>query len=214
MAPAAGTVVVCDVSGGPEKPAVCDRKGGSLSQGDSNKLEWFALQVRSNREKAVQLALQTRGYTEFLPLYHARNRWSDRMKDVDLPLFPGYVFGRFTFTRRLPILTIPGVVRIAGTGRNPEPVDEAQLDAIRSLVTSGLPLAPWPFLQVGDRVLIEKGSLTGIEGILVQTKSQCRVVLSVDLLQRSVGVEIERDWIRPVPATQRPGPSRDLRQPA
>jgi transcription antitermination factor NusG len=195
-----------------KKATVCDRKGGSLSQEESNNVEWFALQVRSNLEKAVQLALRTKGYDEFLPLYHKRNRWSDRMRDVDLPLFPGYVFGRFTFNRRLPILTIPGVVRIVGIGRNPEPIDEAQLDAIRSLVTSGLPVAPWPFLQVGDRVIIEKGSLTGIEGILVQTKSQCRVVLSVDLLQRSVGVEIERDWIRPVPATQRPAPLRTLPQ--
>jgi transcription antitermination factor NusG len=184
----------------------------ALSQEENNNEEWFALQVRSNHEKAVQLALRTKGYNEFLPLYHKRNRWSDRMRDVDLPLFPGYVFGRFTFNRRLPILTIPGVVRIVGTGRNPEPVDEAQLDGIRSLVTSGLPVAPWPFLQVGDRVLIERGSLTGIEGILVQTKSQWRVVLSVDLLQRSVGVEIERDWIRPVSAAQRPAPATAHRQ--
>ena len=184
----------------------------ALSQEESNNDEWFALQVRSNHEQAVQLALRTKGYTEFLPLYQKRSRWSDRIKDVELPLFPGYVFGRFTFNRRLPILTIPGVVRIVGIGRNPEPVDEAQIDAIRSLVTSGLPMVPWPFLKIGDRVLIERGSLTGIEGILVQTKSHCRVVMSVDLLQRSVGVEIERDWIRPVFPKQPPAPVTVCRQ--
>jgi transcription antitermination factor NusG len=173
--------------------------------------QWFALQVRSNYEKLVQAALQSKGYTEFLPLYRKRTRWSDRMKELDLPLFPGYVFGRFPLHRRLPIVTIPGLVRIVGFGNVPEPVDEAELDAVRSFVASGLPLMPWPFLQLGDRVLIESGSLAGLEGILVQTKSQCRLVVSVGLLQRSVGVEIDREWVRPVSSANHCRPGSHLR---
>jgi transcription antitermination factor NusG len=175
-----------------------DKKGGSLSLNDNQGEQWFALQVRSNYEKLVQMALQAKGYPEFLPVYHKRARWSDRMKKIEAPLFPGYVFGKFHFHRRLPILTIPGLVRIVGAGSNPEPVDEAELDAVRAFAASGLPVMPWPFLQAGDRVLIENGSLAGLEGILLQSKSHCRVVISVELLQRSVAVEIDRDSVRPV----------------
>jgi transcription antitermination factor NusG len=126
------------------------------------------------------------------------------MKDVALPLFPGYVFSHFDVHRRLPILTIPGVINIVGAGRSPVAVDEAELDAIRSLVASGRPVTPWPFLQIGDRVLIERGALQGIEGILVQTRSRSRLVVSVGLLQRSVSVEIDDDAVRPISSLQSP----------
>lgn len=167
---------------------------------DAGVRQWFALRVRSNYERFVQSALQGKSYEEFLPLWRKRVRWSDRFKEIDVPLFPGYVFGKFDVNRRLPILTIPGVVNIVSTGAWPEPVDEAELDQVRRFVSSGLPVGPWPFLQVGDRVLIERGALAGLEGILVQTKTQCRVVVSVGLLQRSVAVEIDRACVRPVAA--------------
>jgi transcription antitermination factor NusG len=142
--------------------------------------------------------LRLRGYAEFLPIYRKRSRWSDRVKDVDLPLFPGYVFGKFDVRHRLPILAIPGVLSIVGVGRHPEPVKESELNAIRRLIESGLPVMPWPFLQAGDLVLIEKGALAGLEGLLIQFKGQCRVVVSLGLLQRSVSVEIDRTMVRPV----------------
>jgi transcription antitermination factor NusG len=169
-----------------------------LFSNDSGNEQWFALRVRSNYEKLVQGALQGKGYQEFLPLWRKRVRWSDRFKEIEVPLFPGYVFGKFDVNRRLPVLTIPGVVRVVGNGQWPEPVDEAELTQVRRFVSSGLPIGPWPFLQIGDRVLIESGSLTGLEGILVQTKTQCRVVVSVGLLQRSVAVEIDRACVRPL----------------
>ena len=167
---------------------------------EATREQWFALQLRPNHERVVQAALRTKGYAEFLPLYRKRNRWSDRFKDIDLPLFPGYIFSKFDARLRLPILTIPGVVSIIGIGRQPEPVNESELNAIRRFVESGLSVMPWPFLRAGDLVLIEGGALAGLEGILIQTKSQYRVVVSLGLLQRSVSVEIDRSIIRPLPS--------------
>jgi transcription antitermination factor NusG len=169
-----------------------------LASADTESCLWFALHVRSRCEKAVSASLRSKGYEEFLPLYRSRNRWSDRVKDVDLPLFPGYVFCRFDPGRRLPILTTPGIVAIVGAGKTPEPVEPAELAAIQSLAQSGLPAIPWPYLKTGERVRIEHGALEGCEGILTAVKKELRVVLSVTLLQRSVAVEIDRDFIRPV----------------
>ena len=160
---------------------------------------WFALHVRSRCEKAVAASLHSKGYEEFLPLYRSRNRWSDRLKDVDLPLFPGYVFCRFEPRMRLRVLTTPGIVAVVGMGKAPQPVEPAELAAVQALSRSGLAAIPWPFLKTGEHVRIEHGALEGVEGILTAVKKEFRVVLSVTLLQRSVAVEIDRDLIRPIP---------------
>ncbi len=177
-----------------ESPAVI--AGLSPAELAEPSLPWYALQVRPRWEKLAALALGQKGYDPFLPLYTSRNRWSDRYKDVSLPLFPGYVFCRFDLSRRLPVMTTPGILSVVG-GRTPVPVDSAELDAIATLVRSGLPASPWPFLKVGQRVRIERGALAGLEGILLSLKKDFRVVLSVSLLQRSVAVEIDRDWLSP-----------------
>lgn len=171
---------------------------GPLAQPLPQVVPCYALQVRARWEKAVALSLEQKGYDQFLPLYLSRNRWSDRGKDVALPLFPGYVFCRFDVSRRLPILTTPGVIFVVGVSKTPAPVEESELAAIAALVSSGLPAAPWPFLKVGQKVRVDRGALAGIEGILVAVKKNYRVVLSVSLLQRSVAVSIERDWLSPV----------------
>lgn len=176
-----------------------DQKGGSLGNCRKADMEhWYALRVRSNFEKAVQAALRNRGLNEFLPLYKTVSRWSDRSKKIERPLFPGYVFGRFNATHRLPVLTIPGVVHIIGNSTGPIPVDEEELNAIRRSVESSLCVMPWPFLAVGDRVVVEDGALAGIEGILVRLKDSLRIVVSVNLLQRSVAVELDRKCVMPV----------------
>jgi len=146
----------------------------------------------------VAASLRSKGFEEFLPLYRSRNRWSDRVQDVDLPLFPGYVFCRLQPSSRLPVLTTPGVVSIIGSGKSPQPVEPEELAAIQALVRSGLPAIPWPFLTTGDRVRIEHGALEGVEGILTAVKKESRIVLSVTLLQRSVAVEVDRNFIRPI----------------
>lgn len=156
---------------------------------------WFALQVRTRHESLVVSHLTARGYEPFLPIYTCRRKWSDRVKEVALPLFPGYVFCRLDVANRLPILSAPGVASILGIAKNPTPIDEREIAAIRAATLSDLPREPWPFLKVGQAVKIERGPLSGIEGILTDFKGQHRLVLSVTLLQRSVAVEVEDAWV-------------------
>ncbi len=172
-----------------------------------NKAErWFALRVKSRCEKVVSLMAQNRGFEEFLPVYRCRRRWSDRYKETEFPLFPGYVFCRLDPQHRLPLLTIPGVVHIVGISKTPVPIDDAEIAAIQAAVHSGLSAEPWPFLEIGQRVRLEDGPLAGLEGILVATAKQHRIVVSVTLLRRSVAVSIERDWVRPLDAAGREMP--------
>jgi transcription antitermination factor NusG len=156
---------------------------------------WFALQTRCRYENFVANHLRGSGYELFLPVYKCRRHWSDRIKEFELPLFPGYVFCRFNPLDRLPILVTPGVVRVVGVGKKPVPVDDAEVIAIRTVVESGLPGRSWPFLQVGQRVKVEQGPLSGIEGILMAFRGRHRLVLSVTLLQRSVAVEVDGAWV-------------------
>ncbi len=165
----------------------------------ASKLRWFALTVRPQHEKKTALALENQGLTHFLPLYHSKRRWSDRIKELDLPLFPGYVFCQFRYDRRLRVLQTPGVTSIVTFGDKPAPVPDSEIEQIRKTVTSGRRIEPWPFFKVGKRVRIEGGSLDGIEGVLLELKNSLRVVVSIELLQRSVSVEIDRDVLTPLP---------------
>jgi transcription antitermination factor NusG len=152
---------------------------------------WFALQVRSRYEARVAEYLTGKGYETFLPFYKCTKRWSDRIKDKEAPLFPGYLFCRFDLQNRLPILTTPGVIRVVGCNRTPVPVDDGEIHAVQRFIASGIPSQPWPFLQLGDRVRIESGPLCGLEGILTEFKGNHRLVVSVTLLQRSVAVMLD-----------------------
>lgn len=119
-----------------------------------------------------------------------------------MPLFPGYIFCRLDPQHRLPVLVTPGVVQFVGIGRFPVPIDDAEIGAIQSVVRSGLQADPRPFLDVGQRVRVEDGPLTGLEGILVEVRKRSRIVLSVTLLRRSVAVEVEHEWVRPLHLVQ------------
>jgi transcription antitermination factor NusG len=165
---------------------------------------WYAIRVRSKFEQAVSASLSGKGYEEYLPLYRSRRTWSDRAKDLDLPLFPGYLFCRFDVQFRLPILTTLGVISIVGTGRIPVAISDQEIDAIQTVIRSGLHLQPWPQLAVGSRVVIEQGPLKGLEGVAVDVKKKYRLFVSVPLLQRSVSVEIDREWVRPLSAGTAP----------
>ena len=165
---------------------------------------WYALQVRPRFEKAVAHNLQSKGFEELLPSYRCRRQWSDRVKEFELPLFPGYVFCRFNIDDRFPILVVPGVTSIVGVGRSPSAIDEQEIENLRSVLESGVPYQPGPFISVGQTVSVEHGVLQGLEGIVTMVKNEFRLIISVSLLQRSVAVEINRDCVKPV---NRPRPS-------
>jgi transcription antitermination factor NusG len=165
---------------------------------DSIGYPWFALRVKSRSEKIVSTIARYKGFEEFLPLYHSRRRWSDRFKSVELPLFPGYVFCRANPQFRLPLLTIPGVLSFVGIGKVPAPIDQAEIAAIQRAIGAGLRAEPYPFLEVGQRVRLAEGPLAGLEGFLVEVRKQQRIAVSVSLLKRSVAVEIDRHWVRPL----------------
>jgi len=156
---------------------------------------WFAIFTRVGREKHATMLLENSGFECFLPLSKSTRKWSDRLKEIELPLFPGYLFCRMNPNDRLPVLMTPGVIQIAGTGNTPIPVEEHEIAAIQQVEKSGLSTMPWPYLKIGNIAKIEEGPLRGLSGIVIRIKSGLKLVLSVELLQRSIAVEIDRNWI-------------------
>lgn len=163
-------------------------------------LPWFAIRVKSQCEKMVSDSLRYKGYEEFLPLYWSRRNWSDRVKVLQLPLFAGYLFARFDLADRNAILTTPGVSLIVGQGRMPLSVEPTEIENIRQAMSCGQTVQPWRGLAVGDRIHIENGPLRGIEGVLLRCKGASHLILGVQLLQRSVAVEMDESWVVPVKA--------------
>jgi transcription antitermination factor NusG len=161
----------------------------------TDRLNWFALQVRSRWEGATAALLNGKGLETLLPTYTTKRKWSDRVKVTESPLFPGYVFCRFDVHDRLPVLITPGVISVVGRGKTPLAVDDAEILSIRTAIGSGLRMEPWPYVEIGERVRIKDDVLDGIEGILTSFKGSQRVVISVTLLRRSVALEIDRSRI-------------------
>jgi transcriptional antiterminator RfaH len=158
---------------------------------------WYALVVKHQHERLSEEALQSKGLETLVPMYRARRLWSDRMKEIDLPLFAGYVFCRFVYRQKVNLLNTPGVRRIVGFGTGPAPVPESEISAIQAMLQSKLPVRPWPFLKPGDRVRVERGPLRGIEGTLLREKDSLRLVVGIELLRRSLAAELEPDMIVP-----------------
>jgi transcription antitermination factor NusG len=169
-----------------------------VANSETDDLRWFALQVRTRWESSTAVLLSGKGYQTLLPTYQTKRRWNGRVKQMNAPLFPGYVFCQFDALKRLPILVTPGVISVVGRGRVPFPVNDREIAAIQTIVTSGFQAEPWPYLEVGQKIRIEGDSLSGLEGILIQFKGNNRIVVSVSLLRRSVALEIDRDCVRPV----------------
>lgn len=168
---------------------------GETYRGAPTSLPWYAVRVRSNFERRTAAFLTHRGYEQFLAEYVVKRY--GRPMHAPRPLLPGYVFCRLDPNNRLPVLASPGVIGIVSCGRVPLPIEEEQIERVRTLVQSGLPTMPCPFLNCGDAVVLQSGPLVGLRGILLEIKSLFRIVVSIDLLQRSIAAEIERDWVRP-----------------
>jgi transcription antitermination factor NusG len=159
---------------------------------------WFALQVRARWESSTAVLLSGKGYRTLNPTYKSKKRWSGRLREVSAPLFPGYLFCQFDVQKRLPVLVTPGVISVVSCGRIPVPVDDSEVAAIQTIVSSGLHAEPWPYLELGQKVRIERESLAGLEGILIQFKGNHRIVVSVSLLHRSVSLEVDRSSVAPI----------------
>ena len=164
---------------------------------------WYALKVRPRFERSVVAHLRSRGYDPFLPCYTVKRQWSDRIKSVQLPLFSGYVFCRFDVNSRFPIVTTPGVNFVVGVGKVPEPVSESEIASIRAVVNSGVHYEPFPYMAVGQVVQVEQGALAGVFGLVTDLKNSSRLIISINLLKRSVAAEIDRCCVRPIDTTSK-----------
>jgi transcription antitermination factor NusG len=163
---------------------------------------WYALRVQQRLARAVSISLRGKGYEEFLPLCPRPDlTGAVKGKELDIPLFPGYLFCRFDIRDRfLPILTTPGVMSIVGIGKTPVPVSDEEIDSIKAVIRSGLRSQAEPFLPTGSKVLIDRGPLAGLEGVVIGHDGRYRLIVSVILLQRSVSVEVDPNWISSAPA--------------
>lgn len=160
---------------------------------------WYGIRTRSNHERVADIVLRGKGYEPYLPVYtQRRRRADDAVVETQLPLFPGYVFCRFDAKRRLPILMSTGVVSVIGFGKEPAPIPDEEIEAVKAVLRSGYPAEPCAYLREGQRVRVTGGSLDGIEGIVIKKRNQCRMVVSVTMLQRSISVEIEGDRLAAV----------------
>ena len=159
---------------------------------------WWALYTRHQHEKTVAEMLSAKGFEVFLPLYDSMRRWKDRRKLLSLPLFPCYVFVRGGLNRRLQVVTTPGVHMILFYGERVAIIPEAEIQAIRKTVEGPYRVEPHPFLKCGERVRVTRGTLEGVEGVLVRKKNLFRLVLSVSMVAQSVAVEIDASDVEPV----------------
>lgn len=182
-------------------------------------LDWFALSVKPRHERAVAEQLRVRSVEQYVPLCPSRRAWSDRDKTLKMPLFPHYVFCRFSFEERIKVLSISSASSLVSFGGRPCAIPDHEIENIRKLENCGLEIAPSPLFKLGQEVRICDGPLRGVEGVLKQEKSRRRVVINVEILQRAVSVEVKSELIVAIgdpsdedhaPLVQRHSPSHNL----
>jgi transcription antitermination factor NusG len=178
-----------------------DAPGSLLKTGAG--LNWYALYTCPRHEKCVAQQVEQRSIACFLPLYRSVRCWKDRRKELELALFPGYVFVRLALEDRLRVLQLPSAVRLVSFNGHPAVLPEAEIEGLRHRLAHGGSLEPHPYLRVGRRVRVCGGPMQGLEGIIVRRKDRCRVVFSLDLLMRSVAVEVDESDVEPVAECRR-----------
>jgi transcriptional antiterminator NusG len=165
---------------------------GRIAPSEAGEALWYALHTRSRHEKRVAAHLEQRGVTVFLPILREVHLWSDRRKQVEVPLFPGYVFTRVVYGAevRALLLRTEGVTSVVGPRGRGVPIPDKEIEDVQTLVNQRIPLAPYPFLNVGERVRIRGGSLDGVEGILAARNADRSLVVSVQLIRRSLAIRL------------------------
>ena len=161
-------------------------------------LGWYALQVRYQHEIRLGQLLQSKGWATLVPIYRQNRQWSDRVRAIELPLFAGYVFCRFTKTECRYVEDTPGIVGVVRFEGQPSAIPQREINEIQTMLAAPGRLNPWPFLRAGDRVRVERGPLRGLEGTLVRDGDGSRLVVSVEMLQRSIAAEIDPGIVVPV----------------
>jgi transcription antitermination factor NusG len=165
----------------------------------SEQVRWYAVYTRSRHEKRIKDQLDGMSFESFLPLCEAVHRWKDRRVRISLPVFPGYLFVRIALPEfRRPVVTVPGVVNLVGRPGCPTPIEDQEIEALRTCFLQGRSLVPHPYLAVGRRVRVRHGPLADVEGILLRRKGRSRLILSVRLIARSVAVEVDDGDVAPV----------------
>jgi transcription antitermination factor NusG len=158
---------------------------------------WYAAYTSANHEKRVARQLALRTIDHLLPLYESARRWKDRRMQLQLPLFPGYIFVRLALRDRMQVLQVPGVARLVGFNGMPAALPDEDIHAIQNYLERGYQVEPHPYLQAGRRARVRSGPLQGLEGIILRRKNRTRFILSFDLIMRSVAVEIEETELMP-----------------
>jgi len=159
---------------------------------------WYALYTAPRHEKRLAQHMERRGIACFVPLYRSVRRWKDRRKELDLVLFPGYVFDQISLQHRLRILQIPGAVRLVSFSGQPTALPEEEIENLRHRLSGFHGVEPHPYLRVGRRVRVRSGPFQGLEGIIRRKKDRCRIIFSLDLIMRSVAVEIDEADVEPI----------------
>jgi transcription antitermination factor NusG len=175
-----------------------DSQSGAVLSADCLEPRWYAAYTCANHEKRVREQLEQRSVEAFLPLYETVRRWKDRRMRLQLPLFPGYVFVQMAVVDRLRVLQVPGVVRLVGFNGQLAALPDEEIEALKKGLAGGVRAEPRPFLTAGRHVRIKAGPLEGREGILLRRKGSLRVVLSIELIQRSIVVDVDVADIQPL----------------
>jgi transcriptional antiterminator NusG len=160
----------------------------------SSNARWFAVWTRSRQEKVAASALEALGVPHFLPLKSELHQWSDRKRNVTVPLFTGYLFVRMNLMRdnRLQVLKAPGVVGFVGNNTGPLPIPDRQIEDIRAVLEEGIEFTVVPYLEEGDRVRVIRGVLAGVEGRLIRTNSASRLAISIEMIHKSLAVSVSK----------------------
>ncbi len=164
----------------------------------TSSLHWYALRTKSRHEKLVRDQLDKQGIEPLLPTVKRLSQWKDRKKEIEIPLFSGYCFVRFSQQEKAPVQQTTGVVEIVGSGSRPEAIPEQEIEALRRLMTSVLPYDPHPYLHEGMKVEVVRGPLQGVLGILMRKEKRHRLVIGVHLIQQAAAVEIDVNDVVPV----------------
>lgn len=161
-------------------------------------MRWYAAYTSANHEKRVAERLGVRGVEHFLPTFSSVRQWKDRRVALQMPLFPGYVFVRIALGDRLQVHEVPSVVRLVAFNGVATPLPEEDIEGLRRAMAEGVRVEPHPYLKVGRRVRVTAGPFVGFEGILKRCRGGLRVVLAIELIQRSVLVDVEVSSVVPI----------------